>query len=130
MASLRAFRRVKGLCDRCAEKWHRGHTCGATVQLQAIQEVWELLPTEEDTTTPQPESALEEQLFSVVLSEVVTGNSKKGVLQLIGVIQQVEVSILIDSGSTHSFVSQFVLPKFASVVLQETSFLSRSLMAT
>ena len=80
-----------------------------------------MLPTEEDTTTPQPESALEEHLFSVVLSEVVTGNSKKGVLQLIGVIQQVEVSILIDSGSTHSFVSQFVLPKFASVVLQETS---------
>lgn len=33
MAALRSFRRAKGLCDRCAEKWHRGHTCATTMQL-------------------------------------------------------------------------------------------------
>lgn len=41
MSALRAYRRVKGLCECCAEKWYRGHTCSTIVQLQAMQEVWE-----------------------------------------------------------------------------------------
>jgi hypothetical protein len=44
LGALKAYRRARGLCDCCAEKWHRGHTCNATVQLHALQEVWDLLP--------------------------------------------------------------------------------------
>ena len=40
--ALRAYRRAKGLCDRCAEKWSKGHTCATSVQLHAMQEVLEL----------------------------------------------------------------------------------------
>lgn len=42
LSALRANRRVRGLCERCAEKWVRGHKCAATIKLQAIQEVWDL----------------------------------------------------------------------------------------
>lgn len=27
LASLRGYRRARGLCDRCAEKWLYGHKC-------------------------------------------------------------------------------------------------------
>lgn len=44
----------------------------------------------------------------------------KGVLLLDGRMQNVPVSILIDSGSTHSFVSQLLLAKLKSVSLIKT----------
>jgi hypothetical protein len=42
VASLRAYRRARGLCDKCAEKWHPDHKCSSTVQLNALQEVFDL----------------------------------------------------------------------------------------
>lgn len=32
-SAIRAYRRAHGLCDRCAEKWSRGHRCPDSVQL-------------------------------------------------------------------------------------------------
>lgn len=49
LAALRAYRRAKGLCQRCAEKWSRDHKCPPTVQLHALQELWELYEGDEDT---------------------------------------------------------------------------------
>ena len=42
MSALRAYRRVRGLCDKCAERWNKGHRCAEQVQLHALQELWEL----------------------------------------------------------------------------------------
>jgi hypothetical protein len=33
---------AKGLCQKCGEKWHKGHTCAAVVQLNVLQEMWDL----------------------------------------------------------------------------------------
>jgi hypothetical protein len=33
VAALRAYRRARGLCQYCAEKYVRGHKCAPTVQL-------------------------------------------------------------------------------------------------
>jgi hypothetical protein len=38
-SSLKKYRRARGLCDRCAEKWSPGHKCASTIQLQAMQEL-------------------------------------------------------------------------------------------
>lgn len=97
---------AKGLCDRWAEKWHKRHTCAATVQLHAMQEVWELFDPEELPAPTESESIHEDQLFSMVLWEVGGGGSAKHALQMMGWFRQQKVSILIDSGSTHFFVSQ------------------------
>lgn len=35
-ASLRAYRRARGLCEKCAEKWHHGHKCSTTIQLNVV----------------------------------------------------------------------------------------------
>jgi hypothetical protein len=45
--TLKQYRRVHGLCDRCAKKWSYDHKCAPTVQLHAIQEMWDLMPKEE-----------------------------------------------------------------------------------
>lgn len=37
LESLRRYRRAKGLCDKCAEKWSPGHKCVATAQLHAME---------------------------------------------------------------------------------------------
>jgi hypothetical protein len=34
--ALKQYRRARGLCDRCAEKWLYGHKCSSTLQLHAI----------------------------------------------------------------------------------------------
>jgi hypothetical protein len=41
-ATLKSFRRARGLCVRCAEKWVPGHKCAPTPQLHALQEIWAL----------------------------------------------------------------------------------------
>jgi hypothetical protein len=43
---------AKGLCRRCGEKWFKAHKFAATVQLNAVQEVWDLL--EPDLNIGQP----------------------------------------------------------------------------
>jgi hypothetical protein len=53
VASLKSYRRSRGLCDRCAEKWFRGHKCPNTVQLQFIEEVWDLLDEPADSKAVQ-----------------------------------------------------------------------------
>jgi hypothetical protein len=46
VCALKQYRRVCGLCDRCAEKWSYGHQCSSTVQLHVIQEFWDLFQDE------------------------------------------------------------------------------------
>jgi hypothetical protein len=50
VAALRVYRMTRGLCHFCAEKWGKGHKCSTTVQLHAIQELWELLVSDQDET--------------------------------------------------------------------------------
>ena len=40
VASLKSYRRARGLCDRCAEKWSHGHRCATTVQLRKSGNYW------------------------------------------------------------------------------------------
>lgn len=72
LAALRAFRRAKGLCVRCAGKWSREHKCAATVQLQDVQELLELFNLE-DTEELQANSGADEQLFLAISKEALTG---------------------------------------------------------
>jgi hypothetical protein len=44
VAMLRAYRRVRGLCQYYADKWVKGHKCSPTVQLHVMLELWDLLP--------------------------------------------------------------------------------------
>jgi hypothetical protein len=47
VAALSTYCMAKGLCKRCGEKWHRGHKCAVAVQLNALQEIWDILEPED-----------------------------------------------------------------------------------
>lgn len=39
LGALKAYRRARGLCEKCSEKWNRGHRCGTQVQLHVLDEL-------------------------------------------------------------------------------------------
>jgi hypothetical protein len=76
------------------------------VQLNALQEIWDLVqpdsPEEsEDTNTP-----VMEHIFMAILEAAILGTEAPRTLKIKGAIQNIEILVLIDSGSSHSFVSE------------------------
>jgi hypothetical protein len=43
LAALSAYRMAQGLCRKCGEKCHKGYKCADSVQLNALQEVWDFI---------------------------------------------------------------------------------------
>jgi hypothetical protein len=48
VATLRAYRKARGLCQYCAKKYARGHKCAPTIPLRAVQELWKMLQWDKD----------------------------------------------------------------------------------
>ena len=58
--TLRDYRRTRGLCIRCGEKWSRNHRCPEQVQLHVLQEVWDLCHSEDtEDCDSAPDDAVE-----------------------------------------------------------------------
>jgi hypothetical protein len=98
MRALRQYRRARGLCDRCAKKWVHDHKCAPTVQLQVIQEMWELFPDEEVSTiaSVDPDQLADDsaQLCMCLSESVVRGVESPRSMRLIGSIQGHQIEIL------------------------------------
>lgn len=84
MAALRAFRRAKGLCVRCAERWSRDHTCPDKVQLHAIQEVWDVLQSDDSEDQQTVLSEPQQQLFLAVSAAAFSGEEAPKTMQFKG----------------------------------------------
>jgi hypothetical protein len=105
MQALIAYRMTRGLCNKCGEKWGKGHQCATTVQLNVLQELWELF--ELDSDDQQEESTSE--LLMLFLSKVaLTGVDSPRTLKIQVSIQNVQILVLLDSGSSHSFLGEQV----------------------
>jgi hypothetical protein len=118
LKALKQYRRARGLCDRCAEKWVFGHKCAPTIQLHAIQELWELLPGADDEAVHNAESLSEDGAASLcaVLSEsAALGIESPKSMRLWGKMHDRDVLILVDSGSFHTFVSSEIAAKLQGV---------------
>lgn len=62
LSELHQYRHAQGLCDRCAKKWHRGHKSPTTVQLHAMQELWDLFAVEDE---PELSEEAPEQILAL-----------------------------------------------------------------
>jgi len=105
-----------GLCYKCAEKWSRDHKCSPIVQLHAVQELWELFQLEDmsvDSHSMPAESS--EQLFLAISKAAVTGQGAPRTMKFLGSIQHQSVSILVDSGSSNSFISAQLAQRLSGV---------------
>jgi hypothetical protein len=112
LSALRNYRRARGLCDFCAEKWFKGHKCAPTILLHAMQEVWDLLqleampdPSVEMTDTPDTSP---EHLFLALSHAAQMGSQGRKTIQFRGSISGIPVTVLVDSGSSASFLAASV----------------------
>lgn len=131
-AALKAYRRARGLCDRCAERWRPGHQCASSVQLNVVQELVDLLSGDDapsndvgQSSSPTDTDPMTGQLFLALSSAAITGQEGPRTMKLQGSIQGHQLVILVDSGSSHTFLSQAkaslltgVLPLSAPVRVQ------------
>jgi hypothetical protein len=117
-AALRSYRRAMGLCYKCNERWSREHKCAPTVQLHAVQELWELFQLEDEGNgypTSQCSEPPTDLLLLAVSKAAVTGFQAPRTVKLVGSIQNKVISILVDSGSTSSFISSTVAAQLTDV---------------
>lgn len=106
LRTLRDYRRARGLCIKCGEKWSRDHRCSETVQLHVLQEFWDIYHSDDSAkyTYEEVDDTEAQVLFAVSVSAI-TGKSTVNAIQFQGLVQGRPACILLDSGSSHTFVS-------------------------
>jgi len=102
---------------RCGEKWHQGHKCSPAIQLHALQEVWNLcedLFTKTESSEPDtPVTA--DQSFMLMSAAAISPSFHPRTLQFQGMLQGKSINILLDSGSTNSFLDTNLAASFTGV---------------
>jgi hypothetical protein len=105
IAALRAARRAKGLCMKCGEAYSPQHRCPKQIQLHVLEEwldVMDSSDTDSDSTDKGAGDGAEEVL--ALSFAAVEGVHGKKTMRLQGLIQNQEVLILVDSGSSSTFI--------------------------
>ena len=95
------------MCFKCGDKWNLAHKCATTVALNLVEELWQLLPEEDAISQSEPDkhsSDSGEDLMKLSLSAV-QGTDCHQTIRLAGTLYQHSVVLLVDSGSTSSFIS-------------------------
>jgi hypothetical protein len=109
-----------GLYYKCGAKWSKDHHCSPDV-LHAVHDLWECLSADDvpEQTTPQ------DQLCLAISKAAVSGAPAHCIIQFLGTIQGLPLTILIDSGSTSSFISAKIVQQLSSqTVISQPSTVS------
>ncbi|KAM0908783.1 hypothetical protein ACQ4PT_015259 [Festuca glaucescens] len=77
LEALRAFRRSKGLCFTCGEKYSRTHKCPSQVSLHVIEELLEVLQIQEHVDTHSNQSTESEDENLMLLGNSSAANAKR-----------------------------------------------------
>lgn len=110
--SPKAFRRSKGLCQFCAERWTKEHKCADNIHLNVVQELMAIFQSDEDEDSDTGEAP---QIYMTLSVAALSGLPAPRTLCLSGDIQSHKISILVDSGSSHSFICSSVASKLQGV---------------
>jgi hypothetical protein len=113
LQALFAHRKAHGLCFTCGEKWTgRAHKCPDQVPLHVIQEVVELFQGDCESGSEEG-GTNNEQLAECVMAVQPTPDpshvpKRRKTIRFRGFIGKQELSILLDSGSSGTFISESV----------------------
>lgn len=108
LATLHDYQRARGLCIRCGEKWSRDHRCPEAIQLQVLQEVWDLCHAEGSKEDSPAQDDDNPQVFLMISAAAVSDRPSNNTMQFMGTIQGHPVKILLDSSSSHMFISSTI----------------------
>jgi hypothetical protein len=118
LATLHDYRRARGLCFRCGDKWSRDHRCPEQIPLHVLQETWEIChgdDSEYADPDAEPDIGADHQCcvtISVAATQCVLAPRT---IQFRGELQGQSVLILLDSGISHSFVSASVASSLSGI---------------
>jgi hypothetical protein len=122
-------RREKGLCYYCDDRWIPGHKCksprlylfsGLTLPPEDMCE--DVYYDSSDAAVPIPAFDVVECKEPEISLNAISGSLGAKSMRLVGLLQHQQVSILVDSGSTHNFLDPAFLPK-VQLPLTSTPFL-------
>lgn len=108
LQNVKNYRRAKGLCFKCGDKWNPNHKCSTTVSLNLVEELWQLIDNSDDQDQHNSNSG--EDLMQLSLLAV-QGTDAVQTVRLVGDLFQHSVVILLDSESSSSFISQSLADK-------------------
>jgi hypothetical protein len=109
LATLKAYRKAKGLCFICGERWGKEHKCNSTVQLHVVQEMLEFCSTD------SMESDDSDDNLMVLSAETQSSGANTEAIRLQCQVAGFPVLFLLDSGSSHSFISERLAPHIPQV---------------
>jgi hypothetical protein len=114
--AVKAYRKAMGLCYKCGLKWSWDHKCAPEV-LHAINDLWESLFVVDCSSSLDSPAEHYEQVFLALSKSAVSGAPAPRTIQFTGVIEGLPISILIDSGSSSSFISDRIVRQLSSQTL-------------
>lgn len=106
VTTLKSYRRAKGLCFKCGEKWNPQHKCPTTVSLHVMEQLWQCVTegADLDISNATEDSDSGDELMAISI-QALNGIEGSRTVRLRGHMQGKEVFMLVDSGSSHSFIS-------------------------
>ena len=98
--------RARGLCFKCSKRWGHDHVCPTIVQLHVVEELLDIFGLDSYVDTQMSsEDGVSDTSMAISVSAVTGGVSAKA-FQLRAWLQGHEVVMLIDSGSSNSFINE------------------------
>lgn len=80
-----------------------------------VQEPWDLILSEDTETSPSSPTTTEPQVFLAISQNALLGISVPRTVQFSGSIQGIPLRMLLDSGSSSSFISASIAAKLQNV---------------
>ncbi|KAK1608898.1 hypothetical protein QYE76_032571 [Lolium multiflorum] len=111
LEALRAFRKSKGQCFTCGEKWSRTHKCPTQVPLHILEELLDVLPPDPDSASDDDVSSGDELMCVDAAAIAGSTPARRRTIRLHGHVGEHEVLILVDSGSGASFIDTRLVDK-------------------
>ena len=118
-SALRAYRKSKGLCFTCGEKWARDHQCKQEVQLHVVQEMLEYVQKLDEVEFSEDDTSESSEVNAICISAAALGElTAKSVttMKLRVQLQGMALIFLVDSGSTHTFLDCTVAHKIQGIM--------------
>uniref|UniRef100_A0ACD5VMB2 Uncharacterized protein n=1 Tax=Avena sativa TaxID=4498 RepID=A0ACD5VMB2_AVESA len=115
LTALRNYRRARGLCFKCGERWGQEHTFPTTVQMHIIKELLALFSQEKVIGTDEDIEPTEIACSLSIHAMKGAPADAKGGIQLHAFIADHEVLILVDSGSSTSFINKQLADRLPDV---------------
>ena len=120
LQAVKVYRKALGLCYKCGAKWSKDHTCPPEV-LPVVEALWDSFDNSEDGCSEHQDKPVTEQLLVAISKAAALGACAARTIWFSGTIAGHPMLILIDSGSSSSFLSESLAAQLSSAVLTPQS---------